>query len=213
MVLWRRHTNHSRGTHASTPPSAPRTQPNLRSPVPATQTKNGAEILTARENKLARFNESGEVGYWKVVRRPIPGAPKRKTPLGNEGIDYFVLDIPEQGPRKNLIVSYEVCAKMNMFALVGAVCFVASGGGHPTDRLVVCTECVMERTAGGSTRLVCLIPRREFFCEARVDITSSCMVSRAHRTRFPIRWAPSMSKEAVTGRGAGVVLYSASRSG
>ncbi|CAN0433649.1 unnamed protein product, partial [Ectocarpus fasciculatus] len=72
------------------------------------QTKNGAEILTARENKLARFNESGEVGYWKVVRRPIPGAPKRKTPLGNEGMDYFVLDIPEQGPRRNLIVSYEV---------------------------------------------------------------------------------------------------------
>ncbi|CAN0120743.1 unnamed protein product [Ectocarpus sp. 12 AP-2014] len=72
------------------------------------QAKNGADFLTARENKLAKFNNSGEVGYWKLVRRPIPGARKRQSPLGNEGIDYLVLDIPEQGPRRNLIVSYEI---------------------------------------------------------------------------------------------------------
>lgn len=62
-----------------------------------------------RENNLAKFSSSGEVGYWKVERRPLPGAPKRKTPLPSEGIDVLVLDIPEQGDRKNLIVSYEVC--------------------------------------------------------------------------------------------------------
>lgn len=73
-----------------------------------TQTKNGADLLKMRDNKLAKFNKSGEVGYWKVERRPIPGAPKRKNPLLNEAMDVLVLDIPEQGERKNLIVSYEV---------------------------------------------------------------------------------------------------------
>ena len=77
----------------------------------ATQTKNGVDFLNVRENKLAKFFNSGEVGYWKVERRPIPGAPKRKIPLLNEAMDVLVLDIPEQGDRKNLIVSYEVrCA-------------------------------------------------------------------------------------------------------
>lgn len=61
-----------------------------------------------RENKLAKFFKSGEVGYWKVERRLIPGAPKRKIPLLNESMDVLVLDVPEQGDRKNLIVSYEV---------------------------------------------------------------------------------------------------------
>lgn len=72
------------------------------------QTKNGADLLNVRENKLAKFSKTGEVGYWKVERRPIPGAPKRKIPLLNEAMDVLVLDIPEQGDRKNLIVSYEV---------------------------------------------------------------------------------------------------------
>ncbi|CAM9257499.1 unnamed protein product [Hapterophycus canaliculatus] len=72
------------------------------------QSKNGSDNLTVRENKLARFDRSGEVGYWKLERRAIPGAPKRKIPLSNEGMDVLVLDVPEQGERKNLIVSYEI---------------------------------------------------------------------------------------------------------
>ncbi len=64
-----------------------------------------------RENKLAKFHDSGEVGYWKVERRPVPGAPKRKIPLLTDSMDVLVLDIPEQGERKNLIVSYEVRAR------------------------------------------------------------------------------------------------------
>lgn len=63
-----------------------------------------------RDNRLAKFSNSGEVGYWKVERRPVPGAPKRKIPLMNEMMDVLVLDVPEQGERKNLIVSYEVCS-------------------------------------------------------------------------------------------------------
>lgn len=72
------------------------------------QTKNGDDKLNVRENKLAKFKKSGEVGYWKVERRAIPGAPKRKIPLLTESMDVLVLDVPEQGERKNLIVSYEV---------------------------------------------------------------------------------------------------------
>lgn len=72
------------------------------------KSKSGSDLLTVRENKLAKFNRSGEVGYWKLERRPVPGTPKRKIPLSNEGMDVLVLDVPEQGDRKNLIVSYEV---------------------------------------------------------------------------------------------------------
>eukprot|EP00752_Nemacystus_decipiens_P001953 g1880.t1 len=83
------------------------------------QSKNGADLLNVRDNKLAKFFKSGEVGYWKVERRPIPGAPKRKIPLFNEAMDVLVLDIPEQGQRKDLIVSYEIP--------------VAGGRYHPTS--------------------------------------------------------------------------------
>lgn len=164
----------------------------IRAPVPVTQTKNGDDFLTARENKLAKFNNSGEVGYWKLVRRPIPGAPKRQTPLSNEGIDYLVLDIPEQGPRRNLIVSYEVCATIFFFALVAAaVCFVASGVAS-TDRLVVyCVFGVRDGRNGRGrhvTRVPCSASR---FFPCSVSMTGRCVVSRAHRTCFPIRgpWA------------------------
>lgn len=87
-----------------------------------TQTKSGADLLNVRDNKLAKFFKTGEVGYWKVERRSIPGAPKRKIPLLNEAMDVLVLDIPEQGERKNLIVSYEVrCAVCDLCDLVTVV--------------------------------------------------------------------------------------------
>lgn len=61
-----------------------------------------------RANRLAKFGISGEVGYWKVERRAPPGAKRNwKLPL-QDGIDVLVLDVPEQGERKDLIVSYEV---------------------------------------------------------------------------------------------------------
>lgn len=98
-----------------------------------TQTKNGTEKLNVRENKLARFDESGEVGYWKVERRPIPGAPKRKIPLLNEAMDVLVLDIPEQGQRRDLIVSYEVRFCWGLLVIGGHCCICSVGGA---DRIV-----------------------------------------------------------------------------
>lgn len=59
-----------------------------------------------KDNRLAEFANSGEVGYWKVERRSVPGAKRKLSIRG--GMDVLVLDVPEQGDNKDLIVSYEV---------------------------------------------------------------------------------------------------------
>ena len=61
-----------------------------------------------RANRLAKFGKSGEVGYWKVERRAPPGAKRNLKLALQNGFDILVLDVPEQGDRKDLIVSYEV---------------------------------------------------------------------------------------------------------
>lgn len=68
--------------------------------------QNGRTFVTVRQNRLARFR-SGEVAYWKVENRPIPG--QKKGALAMTGQDLLVLDVPDQGDKKDLIVSYEVC--------------------------------------------------------------------------------------------------------
>ena len=72
--------------------------------------------VAMRDNRLAKFSNSGEVGYWKVERRSVPGAKRKFNMVG--GMDVLVLDVPEQGDNKDLIVSYEVRTLFG-FACVG----------------------------------------------------------------------------------------------
>lgn len=79
-----------------------------------------------RDNRLAKFANSGEVGYWKVERRSTPGAGAKRKFSRVGGMDVLILDVPEQGDNKDLIVSYEVCTLSACALLVGGyvVCFV-----------------------------------------------------------------------------------------
>ncbi|CAM9930756.1 unnamed protein product [Ascophyllum nodosum] len=72
------------------------------------QPRNGQDVVDMRANRLAKFGKSGEVGYWKVERRAPPGAKRNLKLALQNGFDILVLDVPEQGDRKDLIVSYEI---------------------------------------------------------------------------------------------------------
>lgn len=52
------------------------------------------------------------MAYWKVENRPLPG---QKGALALTGQDLFVLDVPDQGDKKDLIISYEVGEQGGVF--------------------------------------------------------------------------------------------------